>query len=209
MDSDSKIFLKDGKMKHIYRQRQFGENWFTYSRLYRDMVQKFPSGSKFVEIGCWKGKSSAYMCVEIANSGKEIDFYCVDIWNCKIDLRVNHSQMYKFKKSELCELYELYDVFKFNMKPLENYYKSMKITSVEASKKFEDNSIDFVFIDASHEYEDVKNDIISWMPKVKSGGILAGHDYPCTPSVYRAVNELVDNIEVHQMYQDCFLYQKP
>ena len=43
-------------MEHIYNQEQFGENWFTYPTVYDSVVQLFPSGSKFVEVGCWKGK---------------------------------------------------------------------------------------------------------------------------------------------------------
>jgi len=42
---------------------------------------------------------------------------------------------------------------------------------------FSDNSLDFVYIDANHAYKYVKEDINIWYPKVKSGGILAGHDY--------------------------------
>ena len=42
---------------------------------------------------------------------------------------------------------------------------------------YENNSLDFVLIDASHKYIDVKEDIISWLPKVKKGGYLIGDDY--------------------------------
>ena len=59
-------------MEHIYNQLNFGEDWFTYPNLYSDMVKKFPSGSKFVEVGSWKGKSSSYITVEIINSNKNI-----------------------------------------------------------------------------------------------------------------------------------------
>jgi predicted O-methyltransferase YrrM len=64
--------------------------------------------------------------------------------------------------------------------------------SLEASKLYANKSLDFVFIDASHEYEDIKNDIIHWLPKVKIGGILAGHDM-VWPGVARAVSELIPN----------------
>lgn len=51
--------------------------------------------------------------------------------------------------------------------------------------------IDMVFIDADHDYEAVKSDILAWMPHVKPGGIVAGHDYAQQfPGVVRAVNEL-------------------
>jgi len=49
--------------------------------------------------------------------------------------------------------------------------------SVETSKWIQDKSLDFVFIDANHKYEFVKEDIEAWYPKVRSGGIVSGHDY--------------------------------
>ena len=186
-------------MNHIFDQPQFGEPWFSFPNLYSRMVEKFPSGSKFVEIGSWKGKSSAYMAVEIANSNKKIDFYCVDTWEGSIE----HAGME--------ELPRLYDIFIDNMRPVESYYFPLKLKSIEAVSKFEDKSLDFVFIDASHEYEDVKNDIIAWLPKVKPGGVLAGHDYYIDgydwfPGVKQAVNELLINFEVEE---NCFIYKVP
>ena len=158
--------MNNTKMKeHIYKQSQFGENWFSYPNLYSDIVKKFPSGSKFVEVGSWKGKSSAYMAVEIANSNKNIEFYCIDTWEGSVE----HEGMK--------ELPKLYNIFLENMKPVDEYYFPLKISSLDACKKFKDNSLDFVFLDASHEYEDIKEDIEAWLPKVKIGGILAGHDY--------------------------------
>jgi hypothetical protein len=129
------------------------------------MVKRFPNNSKFIEIGSWKGQSAAYMVVEIINSKKDIKFICVDTWNGSIE-----HQSYD-------EISDLYNIFKNNMSPFKSYYTDLRLPSVEASKLFNDNSIDFIFIDASHEYEDVKNDIIHWLPKVKKNGILSGHDY--------------------------------
>lgn len=207
-------------ISHIYHQPHFGEDWFTYPELYREMVKRFPSDSKFVEIGSWKGKSSAFMSVEIANSGKKIDFYCVDTFEGSAEHQNNP------------ELSHLYNIFKDNMKPVEGYYQDMKMTSMEAVQKFENESIDFVFIDGSHEYEDIKDDIISWLPKVKRGGVLAGHDYYFPPqplnwrmsavvnsfenhqyynsnqsSAYRAVRETLGNKNVISAY-DCYIYEK-
>ena len=185
------------KIPHIYREPQFGEDWFTYPDVYKDMVFNSASDSRFVEIGSWKGKSSAFMAVEIANSNKKIEFYCVDTWKGSSE----HQSME--------EIDYLYDIFINNMKPVENYYKPIRSPSVEAASRFEDNTLDFVFIDASHEYEDVKNDINAWLPKVKNGGILAGHDYylgdDYFPGVKKAVDECLTSFETRS---DCFVYKK-
>ena len=53
----------------------------------------------------------------------------------------------------------------------------MRMTSYQASKMFSDNSLDFVYIDANHSYESVKEDLKVWYPKVTNGGYLFGDDY--------------------------------
>lgn len=184
-------------MNHIYNQPQFGEVWFNYPELYSFMVKRFSSGSQFVEIGSWKGMSSAFMAVEIANSGKDIDFYCVDTW----DGSVEHKQ-YGMNTTNL------YDTFLDNMEPVKKYYKGIRAKSLQAVKQFEDNSLDFVFIDASHEYQDVRDDILAWLPKVKQGGVLAGHDYdnPDFPGVKLAVDDILGGKISTQ--ETCWVYEK-
>ena len=56
-------------------------------------------------------------------------------------------------------------------------FSLVKKKSMDAVKDFEDNSLDFVYIDANHEYSFVFEDIIEWTKKVKSGGVVYGHDY--------------------------------
>jgi len=171
-------------MEHIYQNENFGQSWFTYPNLYKFAVSLFASGSRFVELGAWKGKSSAFMAVEIANSGKKIEFYCVDHWLGSIEHYDRNSHTYE------PEIHRLYDIFIENMEPVKDHYIPLRMSSLEASRKFEDKSLDFVFIDASHEYEDVCMDIDTWKPKVKPGGFLCGHDYSdAFPGVKRAVNE--------------------
>lgn len=52
-----------------------------------------------------------------------------------------------------------------------------RLTSVEGAKQVPDGSLDFVYIDARHDYESVLEDLNAWFSKVKPGGIFAGHDY--------------------------------
>jgi hypothetical protein len=64
-------------MEHFYEKIQ---GWFDYQDLYKLIVNKLPNGSHIVEVGAWKGRSTAYLAVEIINSGKNIKLDVVDLW---------------------------------------------------------------------------------------------------------------------------------
>ena len=65
--------------------------------------------------------------------------------------------------------------------------------SYDVAQNVPDSSLDFVFIDALHTYEGVKEDLQAWMPKIKKGGFLSGHDFGMD-GVNKAVKELGKNI---------------
>jgi hypothetical protein len=197
--------IGEEKMIQHYWQNDeiFGENWFSYPNLYKDIVKSAEDGDIFVEVGSWKGRSTSCLAVEIANSKKDITLYAVDTWEGSVE---------HMESAEKESLPTLYETFLRNMVPVEEYYLPLKLTSTEASKKFKDGTLKFVFLDASHEYEDVKRDIEDWMPKVKPGGILAGHDYypedqyDWFPGVKKAVNETIEDFEQSEL---CFIHQLP
>ncbi len=56
-------------------------------------------------------------------------------------------------------------------------FNIIKSDTVEAARMFDDGSVDLVFVDADHSYEGVKRDIAAWIPKVRRGGWIGGHDY--------------------------------
>jgi len=69
----------------------------------------------------------------------------------------------------------------------------LKLTSLQASGLFPNKYFDLVFIDADHRYEAVQDDINAWLPLVKKGGFLTGHDYghKSFPGVKKAVDEML------------------
>jgi FkbM family methyltransferase len=74
----------------------------------------------------------------------------------------------------------------------------LRMTSVEAASKTPDESLDFCYIDANHRYEGISVDLPAWWPKLRSGGILAGHDYLAPGlGVHRAVTEFAAERGLH------------
>lgn len=68
--------------------------------------------------------------------------------------------------------------------------------SVDAAQSFDDESVDVVYLDGDHSLTAVRADIRAWMPKLRPGGWLAGHDYYWEfPGVLRGVHELVGKPE--------------
>jgi len=159
--------------------------WFHAEGLYRRMVDGAKDGGLFVEVGSWKGRSASFMGVEIANSGKQIDFWCVDTWDGSPEL-LNDPDVVSG---------ELQDVFLKNTAPVKKYIHALKEESVKAASIFKDEVCDFVYIDADHSYEAVKADIEAWLPKVKVGGVLAGDDRTAE-GVAQALAELLPEHEI-------------
>ena len=183
-------------MEHFYQN--IGEDWFTYQELYRNMVYEFGDNSHFVEVGSWKGRSASYMAVEINNSGFNIKFDCIDTWKGSIE----HQQCIEVIEDRL------YEVFLNNIEPVKHLINPIRKASIDASKEYRDNSLDFVFIDGSHEYEDVLDDLRYWLPKVKPGGILAGHDYPYHPPIVSALSTFFKKEEYRSYPGACWIHEK-
>lgn len=180
-------------MEHFYKN--LGEEWFTYPELYKMVVDKSPDKSHFVEVGTWKGMSAAYMAVEIINSGKEIYFDCIDTWEY-IDSQT------EIPKEQFGDLY---NIFLKNVDPVIHKIKPVKSLSWDGANYYVDESLDFIFIDAAHDYESVKKDINAWFPKIKKGGIIAGHDYTWCPDVQKAVNEFFAGKDIYESV-GCWIY---
>ena len=82
----------------------------------------------------------------------------------------------------------LFEICTKNLEPVKDVVTLIRKTSVQAAKQFKNASLDFVFIDGSHDTDSVCADIDAWLPKVKAGGIIAGHDYKTHREVQIAVN---------------------
>lgn len=111
------------------------------------------------EVGVYRGVFSEILC----QSNPNVKHYCIDQYK----KYTNHPKQEDMNGAEEEAMQRL---LKYNV-------HFIKESSVEAAKRFEDKSLDYVYIDANHEYPYVVEDIRAWARKVRPGGIVAGHDY--------------------------------
>lgn len=120
----------------------------------------FTSGA---EIGVERGIYSKMLLTRIPN----LELYGVDPWQAYKGYREHVSQS---------KLDGFFHETKIRLSDFEKFY-IIRDYSVNAARSFADGELDFVYIDGNHEYSHVVADIAAWIPKVKKGGIVAGHDY--------------------------------
>tara|TARA_B100000683_G_C12454558_1_gene541524 strand:+ start:588 stop:1133 length:546 start_codon:yes stop_codon:yes gene_type:complete len=138
---------------------------------------------KGAELGVQKGINMKYLLEHVP----DLHMIGVDIWTEK-HVRFDNTKSDDLAKDTSSVNYKFYtDLLEYasTVHPRLVLYRHF---TNHAHKLLEDGSLDFVFIDAGHEYEDVKEDIACWYPKIKNGGYMLGHDIN-QAQVKKAVNE--------------------
>ena len=146
---------------------------------------------KGVEVGVRGGHHSLVMCQEI----NDIDLTCVDIWE-------GGAAKWLEPARKKLALYEARFLHMPSMQAVHGF--------------FEDKSLDFVYIDANHEFDYVMEDVIAWSRKVKIGGIISGHDYDrahlkgVVPAVklYTKMHKITEWYLTDQRRETSFFWQK-
>ena len=184
------------KIDHYYH---LIEGWFNMEKQYLELLDATPEGGVFVELGCYKGKSTSFIGVEIHKRKRDINFIAVDSFQGA----TNSTDANEIKAYE--GISEIQESYTYNVAPIGNKIKTIVSLTDEAAQYFEDGSVDVIFVDGGHSYEVVKADILAWLPKMKKGGIMAGHDFNAWQGVNKAVTEIFGT--PHKVENDCwFIY---
>lgn len=134
-----------------------------YARFARALV-----GGTFVEVGSWKGRSTSFVGPVCNANGTRL--VCVDHFRGSLD-----SLGPRYEAALAVEDVEA--VFRANMVRLGIRCELVVAPSLEAAARFAPASVDRIFLDASHDGPSVAADLRAWYPRLRSGGVLAGHDY--------------------------------
>lgn len=163
-------------MEHFYKTIDGCFTWpVFYSELAKELAAK-GKPTRGVELGTMNGQSLAYLGVELINAGAQCVVDGVDIANGN-------------------------GIARTNLKPVRGKTIGELICGISwtTAKLYADRSLDFVFIDAEHDYNSVRKDIAAWLPKVMNDGLICGHDYSkAYPGLQLAVREVFPNPKVHR-----------
>jgi cephalosporin hydroxylase len=178
------------------------EGWFTFQHLYDHIIDQLKDGDTIVELGVYKGKSLCYLYSKLQELGKNVTIYGVDLFK-------PFEVAYVDAPSETKQL-TIWDA-------INNLIASgapsgvapgicIPDDAISAADRFPEKSLAFVFLDDDHNYEAVKATIKAWLPKIKPGGWIGGHDYEGGwPSVVDAVNRMFPGIKATG--KNCWLVQ--
>ena len=165
--------------------------WFQWRSAQEEAVSHFSAGSIFVEVGSYLGRSLCSLGEVAQTSGK--NFTIIGIDTC----RGSGPEGPQNKDYHAAAVAEGQGTFAGTLHKniLECGYGDV-ITliiadSLSASRIFSERSLDWVHLDALHDYASVTDDIQAWLPKVKRGGWLSGDDYDEAkwPEVIKAVRD--------------------
>lgn len=162
-----------------------------------DLISILPNNIIMAEVGCYSGNSTLLFL----KSGKIKTFYAIDPWSSVHEGGYDNVPKDKIKRRK-----EVYANMPFAEKLFDERIESFD-NIIKLKMKFSDSInklpiLDFIYIDGMHEYEYVLEDIKLSKSIIKSGGIMAGHDYaPKFPGVIKAVNEMFD-IQKIKLYKD-------
>jgi hypothetical protein len=124
--------------------------------------------------------------------------YCVDTWECNPSQRGDGGSPQSWHDENYRQVIE-------RMKPYDGRYEILRGPSTKMAQMIPSDSLDFINVDADHSYEGVKNDIESYWPKLKRGGIICFHDFEARQyGVKDAVMEFAkaNNLQVNLLPED-------
>ena len=163
------------------------EEWFSKPHFFKLLLESgtLPKNPKIAELGVWIGETTNSLINMLKQNGYNPEYYAIDIFTGSEEHQGFIQE--KYNGSTL-------DIFKESLAKNNN---SECVTIIEntthnASLDFTNEYFDFIYVDAAHDYDSVRQDIFDWYPKLKFDRYFAGDDYG--PYGWESVTKAVDSI---------------
>lgn len=160
-----------------------------------EMLIRMHGWTTGAELGVKEGRTSFYLLSRNPN----LSMISVDLW----DVQEGNDQKAGGESYATWDNEGYYQNFNASMKRFGSRSMIYRMFTNEAAPLVTDNSLDFVFIDADHSYDGVKNDIIDWYPKVKDTGMVIGHDLSWN-TVSTAIDDTLGLTNVIKGWNNCW-----
>ena len=139
---------------------------------YQRQVRRFDKPN-VIEIGTYKGRSASFVAELVTRRGGAM--FCIDTWNCEPSVWGDFEWWMKVSGLRHC-------------------VNCVRMDAWEASTLFNDKRFDLVFIDADQTYEGTREQLSAWLPKLRDGGVIMGHDYTNTHATLPGVRQAIDEM---------------
>lgn len=183
------------------------QGWNSNSPIFEDMVREVRP-ILIVEVGSWKGASAAAFATAVQGNQDYCEVVCVDTWLGAGEMWGDKSDPDRYQSLKLVHGYPtIYYTFLANMarRDLQGVVTPLPLPSLIAARLIEPIAkADLIYIDASHDTEDVYRDCQAWWKVLRDGGVMFGDDYVAWPSVAAGVNRWAEENEVQLEGRDGF-----
>ena len=156
--------------------------WFNYKEYYEKVANRLPDKANFLEIGTYHGASISYL----GSLRQDLNLFSIDPFTSQGYMPWRHFKNIPNRAG-------------YNMRNIKRFCKKIVLLdgfSDEFVGFFSDGFFDQIYIDGDHSYEQVSKDIKNYLPKVRAGGYISGHDYHegGFPQIVRAVHENFEDV---------------
>ena len=179
---DEQYFVNDENIQKVLSIDKYQNSWLTGLLKCIDYVKTRTTVERMVEIGSYQGESTTLF----AHIFQPKELYAVDPFVNGYD---------EFDGSSTGDFTDVIHNFEERTKQFP-CIKHIKDFSYGAVTQFEDNSLDFVYVDGDHTYDGVIRDIKLYLPKIKSGGFIAGHDLG-KETVTKAIRNQLGEVDIY------------
>jgi len=169
----NRAMLRERYGNHVNTQRAASiDGWFALDEIewLAKQVKALPKGAVVVEVGSWKGRSSAAIADNLPEGGK---LYCVDTWVGSSGEPTAHLTAREREGDNV------YMAFYHNLHDHldRGSVVAVRMSSAHAAETLNNLRPDLIWIDGDHSKEGITTDVESWLPLLRHGGLLCGHDY--------------------------------